>query len=251
MSDVESSPYQNESFPRILDQKEKVETIGGHQRKTAVFRDKALVSPQRPKKRVTLARQDTFDLENEDLVPRKNLNGRAKSSHGIKAILERADTMSSLAPEVREYLEAHMRMMGEENSRMMAENAKLRAEVMVTSSECEKKLKTVSLQLERERAKTRMLLSKVRAGEAGGSEDVILVAGGTSSSGRRRSATLGSGPERKAGKEERRPRPASVTSVSSTRPGTPLPEGAGDEARLQLLTKKIKVYRSVVDTLNP
>ena len=79
-----------------------------------MFRDKALVSPQRPKKRVTLARQDTFDLENEDLVPRKNLNGRAKSSHGIKAILERADTMSSLAPEVREYLEAHMRMMGEE-----------------------------------------------------------------------------------------------------------------------------------------
>ena len=248
MSDVESSPYQNESFPRILDQKEKVETIGGHQRNTALLRDKVIVSPRRPKKRVTLARQDTFNLENEDLVPRQNLNGRAKSSYGIKAILERADTMSSLAPEVREYLEAHMRMMGEENSRMMAENAQLRAEVMVTSSECEKKVKTVSLQLERERAKTRMLLSKVRAGEAGGSEDVILVAGGTSSSsGRRRSATLGSGPGRRAGKEERRPRPASVTSVSSMWPGTPLPEGAGDEARLQLLTKKIKVYRSVVD----
>ena len=71
----------------------------------------------------------------------------------IKAILERAEGMTSLAPEVREYLEAHMRMMGEENSRMMAENAKLRAEAMVTSSECEKRVKTVSLQLERERAK--------------------------------------------------------------------------------------------------
>ena len=46
-----------------------------------------------------------------------------------------------------------MRMMGEENSRMMAENAKLRAEAMVNSSECEKRVKTVSLQLERERAK--------------------------------------------------------------------------------------------------
>ena len=243
MSDVESSPYQNESFPRILDQKEKVETSGGHQRK----RDKGIVSPQKPKKRVTLARQDTFNLENEDSVPRQNLNGRAKSSYGIKAILERADAMSSLAPEVREYLEAHMRMMGEENTRMMTENARLRAEVMVASSESDKKVKAVNLQLERERAKTKMLMSKVRSSEAGGSEDVILVAGETSSSsGRRRSATLGSRPERRARKEERGPRPASVTSVSSTRPGTPLPEGLGDEARLQLLTKKIKVYRSVI-----
>ena len=71
----------------------------------------------------------------------------------IKAILERAEAMTSLAPEVREYLEAHMRMMGEENTRMMAENAKLRAEAMVTSSESDKKVKSVSLQLERERAK--------------------------------------------------------------------------------------------------
>ena len=244
MSDVESSPYQNESFPRILDQKEKVETSGGHQRK----RDKGIVSPQKPKKRVTLARQDTFNLENEDSVPRQNLNGRAKSSYGIKAILERADAMSSLAPEVREYLEAHMRMMGEENTRMMTENARLRAEVMVVSTESDKKVKTVNLQLERERAKTKMLMSKMRSSEAsGGSEDVILVAGETSSSsGRRRSATLGSRPERRVKKEERGPRPASVTSVSSTRPGTPLPEGLGDEARLQLLTKKIKVYRSVI-----
>ena len=207
-------------------------------------KEKIIVSPKRVKKRVTLARQDTFNLENDDLVPRQNHNSRAKSSYGIKAILERAAAMSSLAPEVREYLESHMRMMGEENTRMMAENAKLRAEVMVNNSECDKKVKTVSLQLERERAKNKMLLSKVKAGEAGGSEDVILVAGETSS-GRRRSATLGARPERRTREETKGARPASVTSVTSTRPGTPLPEGVGDEARLQLLTKKIKVYRSM------
>ena len=201
-------------------------------------KEKISVSPQRSKKRVTLARQDTFNLDkDDDTLPRQELTGRAKSSYGIKAILERADAMTSLAPEVREYLEAHMRMMGEENTRMMAENAKLRAEAMVTSTECDKKVKTVSLQLERERAKNKMLLAKVRAdGGAGGSEDVILVT--SSSPGRRRSATLGSRPERR----ERGPRPASVSSVTSTRPGTPLPEG-DTEARLQLLNKKIKVYR--------
>ena len=241
MSDVENPPYQNESFPRILDQKEKVETIGRGQHRKNVSKEKISVSPQRSKKRVTLARQDTFNLDkDDDTLPRQELTGRAKSSYGIKAILERADAMTSLAPEVREYLEAHMRMMGEENTRMMAENAKLRAEAMVTSTECDKKVKTVSLQLERERAKNKMLLAKVRAdGGAGGSEDVILVT--SSSPGRRRSATLGSRPERR----ERGPRPASVSSVTSTRPGTPLPEG-DTEARLQLLNKKIKVYRSVV-----
>lgn len=83
-----------------------------------------------------------------------------------------------------------------------------------------------------------MLLAKVRSdGGAGGSEDVIMVT--SSSSGRRRSATLGSRPERR----ERGARPASVSSVTSTRPGTPLPEGGSTEERLGLLTKKIKVYR--------
>ena len=89
MSDVDKAPYQNESFPHILHQKEKMETIerGQHSRKN-VSKEKILVqSPRRQKKRVTLARQDTFNLEKEDDLPPKQdfTGGRAKSSYGIKA----------------------------------------------------------------------------------------------------------------------------------------------------------------------
>ena len=87
MSDVDNAPYQNESFPHILHQKEKMETIERGHRKT-VSKEKILVqSPRRQKKRVTLARQDTFNLEKDDELPPKEelTGGRAKSSYGIKA----------------------------------------------------------------------------------------------------------------------------------------------------------------------
>ena len=194
-----------------------------------------MASPRRQKDQVTLVRQDTFNLEKEEFQAKLNHKNRARSSYGIDAILERADQMSSLAPEVREYLESHMRMMGEENSRMMAEVTKLRAEVILTNSDCDKKVKNASQQLERERAKNKMLASKVRIGaRAAGSEDVILVAG----EGRRRPVTMGS-------KSEERARPATVTSVTSEMPGTPPLDGAGGEARIHTMSMKIKVYRSV------
>ena len=88
MSDVDNPPYQNESFPHILHQKEKMETIERGQHRKTVSKEKILVqSPRRQKKRVTLARQDTFNLEKEDELPPKQdlTGGRAKSSYGIKA----------------------------------------------------------------------------------------------------------------------------------------------------------------------
>ena len=192
-----------------------------------------MASPRRQKDQVTLVRQDTFNLEKEEFQAKLNHKNRARSSYGIDAILERAEQMSSLAPEVREYLESHMRMMGEENSRMMAEVTKLRAEVILTNSDCDKKVKNASQQLERERAKNKMLASKVRIGaRAAGSEDVILVAG------EGRPVTMGS-------KSEERVRPATVTSVTSEMPGTPPLDGAGGEARIHTMSMKIKVYRSV------
>ena len=192
-----------------------------------------MASPRRQKDQVTLVRQDTFNLEKEEFQAKLNHKNRARSSYGIDAILERAEQMSSLAPEVREYLESHMRMMGEENSRMMAEVTKLRAEVILTNSDCDKKVKNASQQLERERAKNKMLASKVRIGaRAAGSEDIIMVAG------EGRPVTMGS-------KSEERVRPATVTSVTSEMPGTPPLDGAGEEARIHTMSMKIKVYRSV------
>ena len=192
-----------------------------------------MASPRRQKDQVTLVRQDTFNLEKEEFQAKLNHKNRARSSYGIDAILERAEQMSSLAPEVREYLESHMRMMGEENSRMMTEVTKLRAEVILTNSDCDKKVKNASQQLERERAKNKMLASKVRIGaRAAGSEDIIMVAG------EGRPVTMGS-------KSEERVRPATVTSVTSEMPGTPPLDGAGEEARIHTMSMKIKVYRSV------
>ena len=49
---------------------------------------------------MTLVRQDTFNLEKEEFQAKLNHKNRARSSYGIDAILERAEQMSSLAPEV-------------------------------------------------------------------------------------------------------------------------------------------------------
>ena len=62
----------------------------------------------------SLERRDTFTLE--------ELPGplRAKSSgYGIESIMGRAETLGPLSTPVREYLASHLRMMGEENKRIL------------------------------------------------------------------------------------------------------------------------------------
>ena len=89
----------------------------------------------------------------------------------------------------QEYLMAHMQMMGEENARLMAEVARLEAKVEAAGAEAERRGRTAAQQLDRERAKNKVLVSRLRGGGGGGAEDVILVAGEHSS--RARSASVG------------------------------------------------------------
>ena len=222
-----------------------------------------MISPKRTKRKPNLVRQDTFDLEKEVITVSKIHDrktskdkdpGRSKSSHGIRAIIDRAESISALSPQVKEYLSAHMRMMGAENSRLMAENAKLRTDLMITNSDCDKKLKNLSQQLDREKAKSKLMMSKVRndAGSSG-NDDIILVSKKTAekvAKHRERSASVGSKtkPRESQRGSSSSSRPGSVGSISSlslTRAGTPIPAGAGDDVRINLMTKKIKVYRYI------
>ena len=84
---------------------------------------------------------------------------------------------------------SHMQMMGEENARLMAEVARLEAKVEAAGAEAERRGRTAAQQLDRERAKNKVLVSRLRGGAGGGAEDVILVAGEHSS--RARSASVG------------------------------------------------------------
>ena len=222
-----------------------------------------MISPKRTKRKPNLVRQDTFDLEKEVITVSKIHDrktnkdkdpGRSKSSHGIRAIIDRAESISALSPQVKEYLSAHMRMMGAENSRLMAENAKLRTDLMLTNSDCDKKLKNLSQQLDREKAKSKLMMSKVRNDVgSSGNDDIILVSKKTSekvAKHRERSASVGSKtkPRESQRGSSSSSRPGSVGSISSlslTRAGTPIPAGAGDDVRISLMTKKIKVYRYI------
>ena len=48
-----------------------------------------------------------------------------------------------------------MNMMGQENTRLMADVAKLKAEIVLANSDCDKKLRNLNHQLEKEKAKNR------------------------------------------------------------------------------------------------
>ena len=49
-----------------------------------------------------------------------------------------------------------MTMMGQENTRLMADVAKLKAEKVLANSDCDKKLRNLNQQLEKEKAKNRI-----------------------------------------------------------------------------------------------
>merc|ERR1712130_175562 len=86
----------------------------------------------------------------------------------------------------------------------------------------------------------RMLISKHRVDNNGhGNDDIILVSKSSEKiKYRERSATIGAGG-----------RSISEISLSSeTRPGTPLPSG-GEEERVALLSKRIKIYRNQIQQL--
>ena len=127
------------------------------------------------KKKPKLVRQNTFSLDKNDATGSRNLESFSRL--GISAILDRADNICNLSPDVREYLSAHLTMMMEETSRLMIENEQLRNEISVGNSNSDKLIKTVKKQLEKERAKSKILLSRVKEDpSAHGSEDVILIA---------------------------------------------------------------------------
>ena len=76
------------------------------------------------KKARSLVRQNTFSLDKSEAKVSKNLGGVSRLG-----ILDRADTMCKLSPEVREYLSAHLTMMIEETDKLMRENEKLKTEL--------------------------------------------------------------------------------------------------------------------------
>ena len=269
MSDVEQRLSQ--TFPQVNHDQSDPTTDEASEtekktKKTYFIKEKIVMSPKRSKKKPSYIRQDTFNLDEETINPlaqtkikkHNNLEPlRAKSSYGIKAILERAESISGLTPQVKEYLSSHMRMMGQENARLMIEMTNLRNEMNVINSNCDKQVKTVSQQLEKERAKNKMLMSQIRSGNnsnQSANDDIIILTSKnvpvSSSSIRERSASVGLGHQDRSSKKEMT-RPSSVASlvslgsVSLSRPGTPLPEG-GENARIHLLNKKVKIYRSVL-----
>ena len=125
------------------------------------------------KPRSLLVRQNTFSLERSDATAGSKNLGRLSRL----GILDRADTMCKLSPEVREYLSAHLTMMMEETDKLMIENDKLRTEISLGNSNSDKKLKSLKKQLEKERAKSKILMSRVKENpSAVGNEDVILIA---------------------------------------------------------------------------
>ena len=135
-----------------------------------------MTSQQGDKKKArTLVRQNTFSLDKSEATASKNLSRLGQL--GRLGILDRADRMCKLSPEVREYLAAHLTMMIEETDKLMIENDKLRTEISLGNSNSDKKLKTVKKQLEKERAKSKILMSRVKESpSAVGNEDVILIA---------------------------------------------------------------------------
>ena len=127
------------------------------------------------KKPSSLVRQNTFSLDKSEATASKNLSRLGQL--GRLGILDRADRMCKLSPEVREYLAAHLTMMIEETDKLMIENDKLRTEISLGNSDSDKKLKTVKKQLEKERAKSKILMSRMKENpSAVGNEDVILIA---------------------------------------------------------------------------
>lgn len=252
-----------------VDKAETVEDSGGRRKLTHVVKDKHGKSPRKSKGKPMLARQDTFVLEEEtpppSLSPRHlGLDHpsvlRAKSSYGIKSILERAEGISSLSPQVKEYLSAHMRMMGEENSKLMIENNRLQEEIVVVGEEWEKKIKSVNQTLEKEKAKNKMLMIRLKENDKNGMGGGIIWADDNMKENKRqRSASQGS---RTASKSSRSRSNSSVSMASiaslmsvsssmnsSNRAGTPAPLVGGEEGKINLLSKKIRVYRTQVQTL--
>ena len=127
------------------------------------------------KKKPTLVRQNTFSLDKHETGASRKLEGLSRV--GIAAILDRADKICNLSPDVREYLASHLTMMMEETERLIRENDQLRDEISLGNSNSDKKIKTFQKQLEKERAKSKILLSRVKEDPtAAGSEDVILIA---------------------------------------------------------------------------
>ena len=164
---------------------------------------------------------------------------------------------------------AHMRMMGEENSRLMIENSKLKQEVVNVGEDWDKKMKTTNQSLEKERAKNKMLMMRLKENESNNNNDNIREAvdnigviwadeNQQPNRTRQRSASQGArsaAPPPKSSISRARSRSNSSISISSisslmsaslnssNRAGTPSPLVGGEEGKINLLTKKIRVYR--------
>ena len=247
-----------------LDKAETVEDSGGRRKLTHVVRDKNGKSPRKTRAKPMLARQDTFVLEADDETTAPILSPRhlgqdepsvlrAKSSYGIKSILDRAEGISSLSPQVKEYLGAHMRMMGEENSRLMTENNRLRGEMTQEGEGWEKKMKGVNQQLDKERAKNKMLMIRLKENDGDVNGGIIWADDNTGDNKRQTSPSQGSRTASKSSRSRSNSSNsmASITSLmsmsssinSSNRAGTPAPLVGGEEGKMNLLSKKIRVYR--------
>ena len=242
MSDVDQRLADHEVFTSPEEER------SGKQKKTLVIKEKIVMSPRRAKKKPNYIRQNTFNLEEDITIsplpkPKKQSIEplRAKSSYGIKAILERAESISGLTPQVKEYLSAHMRMMGQENARLMIELANMRQEVNVINSNCDKQLKTLRQQLDKEKAKNKLLMAQVRANPGtSDNDDVIIVTSKNhpEHSERQRSASVGA--NKQSHKKIHRPRSSdSLGSLRLSRPGTPLPASG----------EKTQTYKNNIHTL--
>ena len=252
----------NENTDESLDKAETVEDSGGGRKQTYVVKNKPKRSPKKTKSKPALTRQDTFILEEDSPPPSLSPRHvgldhpsvlRAKSSYGIKSILDRAEGISSLSPQVKEYLSAHMRMMGEENSKLMTENNRLKGEIVHVNEEWEKKMKSVNQTLEKEKAKNKMLMVRLKENDADDNVGVIWANDNLKENKRQRSASQGS---RTASKSSRSRSNSSISMASiaslvsissslnsSNRAGTPAPLVGGEDGRINLLSKKIRVYR--------
>ena len=113
----------------------------------------------------------------------------------------------------------------------MSEVARLKAEVALTNSDCDKKIKSISHQLQKEKAKNKLLLSKTPNNTGPSANDDIIFVAKPRTGSRVRSSSLGAGDSVRRG---------SVASVSGdNRSVTP----GADEDRNNMLAKKNKLYR--------
>ena len=169
----------------------------------------------------TLQRQDTYILEDhltQKPAMTKKTGTRPQSGYGIVSILERAESLCSLTPEVREYLASHWRMVGGEVRRLQEELVDLRESQGREQGKQVREVRALQQQVEKERAKNRILIRQRK----GGDEDTITISGMTIKNGR-------------------------GSASPSSSPGSR--SGSGEGRQVRLLNKKLRVYRAQVASL--